>query len=86
MGVVHYDRLSSIVVLRCVTRCLGIRLDPGFRFRVGVLESRAGLDRASASGLLCRLDFRIQYLVIGGGCIAGHDGEVVDSDKGDRHK
>ena len=69
-----------------VTCCLGVRPDPGFRFGVGVPESGVGLDRASASGSLCRLDFRVRYLAIGGGCIVGHDGEAVDSDEGDRHE
>ena len=69
-----------------VMRCLGVHPDPGFRFGVGVPESGVGLDRASASGSLRRLDFRVRYLVIGGGRVVGRDGEAVDSDEGDRHK
>ena len=67
-------------------RCLGVRLDPGCRFRVGVPESGVGLDGASVSRSLRRLDFRIRYLAIGRGHIMGCDGEVVDSDEGDGHK
>ena len=36
------------------------------------------MDGASASGSLCRLCFRIRYLAMGGGHIAGHDGEASD--------
>ena len=60
--------------------------DPGSRFGVGVLESGVGWDRASASGSLRRLNFRIQYLVMGGGRIAGHNDEVVDLNRGDAHE
>ena len=67
-------------------RCLGVRPDPGFGFRVGVPESGVGLDGASVSRLLCRLDFHVRYLAIGGGHVAGRDGKAVDSDKGDRHE
>ena len=69
-----------------VTRCLGVRPDPGFRFGVRVPESGVGLDGASASGSLSRLDFHVRYLAIGGGCVMGHDGRTVDSDEGDRHE
>ena len=65
-----------------VTRCLGVHLDPGFGFGVGVPESRVGLDGASASGSLRRLNFRVWYLAIGG----GRDSKAVDSDEGDRHE
>ena len=67
-------------------RCLGVRPDPGFRFGVGVLESGVGLDGASVSESLCRLNFHIWYFTIGGGRIVGHDGEAVDLDEGDRHE
>ena len=77
---------SMSVPMDGVMHCLGVRPDPGFRFGVGVLESGVGLDGASVSGLLHQLDFHIWYLVIGGGRVVGHDGEAVDSDKGDRHK
>ena len=56
--------------------------DPRFRFGFGVPESGVGLDRASASGSLLLLDFRIWYLVIGGGHVAEHDGEASDWMKG----
>ena len=48
--------------------------------------SGVGLDRASASGSLCRLDFRIRYLAIGSRHVVGHDGEAVDSDERDGHE
>ena len=70
----------------CVTHCLGVCPDPGFRFGVGVPESGVGWDRASASGSLRRLDFRVRYLAIGRGRVAGRDGEAVDSDGGDAHE
>ena len=66
--------------------CLRVCLDPGFGFGVGVPESGAGLDRASASGSLHQLDFCVRYLAIGGGHVAGCNNEAVDSDEGDRHK
>ena len=69
-----------------VTRCLRVRPDLGFGFGVGVPESWVGLDGASASGLLRRLNFCIQYLAIGGGRITGCNGETVDLDEGDRHE
>ena len=69
-----------------VTCCLGVRLDPGFGFGVRVPESGVGLDGASVSGSLHRLDFRVRYLAIGRGRVTGHNGEAVDSDEGDRHK
>ena len=69
-----------------VTRCLRVRPDPGFRFGVGVLESGVGWDGASVSGLLHRLDFRVRYLAMGRGCVAGHDDETVDLNGGDAHK
>ena len=67
-------------------RCLGVRPDPGFRFRARVPESGVGLDGASASGLLHQLDFCVRYLAIGRGRIAGRNGEAVDSDEGDGHE
>ena len=69
-----------------VTRCLRVRLDPGFGFGVGVPESRVGWDGASASRSLHRLDFHVWYLVIGRGRVAGHNGEAVDSDGGDAYE
>ena len=69
-----------------VTRCLGVRPDLGFGFRVGVLESGVGWDGASASGSLCRLDFHVWYLAMGRGCVTGRDDEVVDSNGGDAHE
>ena len=69
-----------------VTRCLGVRPDPGFGFGVRVPESGVGWNGASASGLLCRLDFRVRYLAMGRGCVAGRDDEAVDSNGGDAHE
>ena len=69
-----------------VTRCLGVHPGPGFGFGVRVPESGMGWDGASASGLLCQLVFRVQYLVIGGGHVVGCNGEAVDSEEGDRHE
>ena len=69
-----------------VTCCLGVCPDLGFGFRVGVLESEVGWDGASASGLLRRLDFRVQYLAMGRGRVAGHDDKVVDLNGGDAHE
>ena len=66
-------------------RCLGVRLDPGFGFGVGVLESGVGWDGASASGSLRRLDFRIRYLARGRGHVVGRDNEAVNSNGGDVH-
>ena len=66
--------------------CLGIHPDPGFGFGVRVLESGLGWDRASASGLLRQLDFRIWYLAMGRGHVAGHNDEAVDSNGGDAHE
>ena len=63
--------------------CLGVRLDPGFGFGVRVPESGVGLDGASASGSLRRLDFHVQYLAMGRGHVTGCNGEAVDSDSGD---
>ena len=80
------DRLGSGDMWVGVMRCLRVRLDPGFSFGVGVPESGVGLDGASASGLLHQLDFCVQYLAMGGGHVAGCNGEAVDSDKGDRHE
>ena len=42
-----------------------------------------GWDEASASRLLCQLDFRVWYLARGRGHVAGRDNEVVDSNGGD---
>ena len=56
---------------------------PEFRFGFGVLEARVGLDRASASGSLCQLDFCIQYLAMGGGHITGRDNKASGWTKGD---
>ena len=67
-------------------RCLGVCPDLGFRFRVGVPESRVGWDRASASRSLHQLDFHVQYLARGRGHVAGHDDEAVDSNGGDVHE
>ena len=36
------------------------------------------MDRASVSGSLCRLCFHIRYLAMGGGHVAGRDGEASD--------
>ena len=69
-----------------VTHCLRVHPDPGFGFGVGVPESGVGWDGVSASGSLCRLDFRVRYLVRGRGRVAGHDDEVVDSNGGDAHE
>ena len=69
-----------------VTCCLRVRPDPGFGFRVGVLESGVGWDRASASGSLRRLDFRVRYLAMGRGRVVGHDDKAVDSNGGDAHE
>ena len=69
-----------------VMHCLGVRLDLGFGFGVGVPESRVGWDGASVSGSLCQLDFHVRYLAIGRGHVTGHDGEAVDSDGGDAHE
>ena len=66
--------------------CLGVRPDPGFGFGVGVPESRVGWDGASANGSLRRLNFRVQYLVMGRGCIVGCDNKAVDSNRGDVHE
>ena len=41
------------------------------------------MDGASASGSLHRLCFHVQYLAMGGGHIAGHDGKASDWTKGD---
>ena len=60
--------------------------DLGFRFGVRVPESGVGWDRASASRLLCRLNFHIRYLARGRGCVAGRDDEAVDSNGGDVHE
>ena len=67
-------------------RCLGVHPDPGFGFRVGVPESGVEWDGASASGSLCRLNFHVRYLVMGRGCVMGHDDEAVDSNGGDAHE
>ena len=56
--------------------------DPEFGFGFGVLESVVGLDGASASRSLCRLDFRVRYLVTGRGHTAGCNGEVGKRTKG----
>ena len=40
------------------------------------------MDGASASGLLCQLNFHIQYLVIGAGCVMGHNDKAWDQTKG----
>ena len=71
-----------------VTCCLRVCPDPGFGFGfgVGVPESGVGWDGASVSGSLCRLNFRIWYLAMGRGRVAGCDDEVVDSNRGDAHK
>ena len=69
-----------------VTYCLGVHPDPRFGFGVGVLESGVGWDGASASRSLRRLDFRVRYLAIGRGRVAGCDGEAVDSNGGDAHE
>ena len=69
-----------------VTCCLGVCPDPGFRFGVRVLESGVGWDGASVSGSLRRLDFRVRYLAMGRGRVAGRDDEVVDLNGGDAHK
>ena len=66
--------------------CLGVRPDLGFRFGVRVLESGVGLDGASASRSLFRLNFHVWYLVIGGGHVVECDSEAADLDVGDRHK
>ena len=65
-------------------RCLGVHPDPGFGF--GAPESGVGWDGASASGSLRRLDFRIRYLAMGRGRIAGRDDEAVDSNGGVAHE
>ena len=78
--------VNLVATMATVMCCLGVRLDPGFGFRVRVLESGVGLDGASASRLLRQLNFCVQYLAIGGGHIAGCDSEAVDSDEGDRHE
>ena len=57
-----------------------------FGFRVGVPESGVGWDGASASRLLRRLDFRVRYLVMGRGRVAGRDDKAVDSNGGDAHE
>ena len=56
--------------------------DLKFRFGFRVPESRVGLDRASASGSPRRLNFRVRYLAVGGGHVAGRDGEASDRMKG----
>ena len=56
--------------------------DLKFGFRFGVPESGVGLDGASASGPLRRLDFHVRYLAIGGGHATGHDGKASDQMKG----
>ena len=66
--------------------CLRVHLDPGFGFGVRVPESRVGWDRASVSGSLRRLDFRVQYLARGRGHVTGHNDEAVDSKRGDVHE
>ena len=63
-----------------------MRPDPGFGFRVGVLESGVGWDRASASRSLRRLDFCVRYLVRGRGRVVGCDDKAVDSNGGDVHE
>ena len=77
--------MSGALVDSSITRCLGVRPDPGFRFGVRVLESGVGWDRASVSGSLHQLDFRIQYLARGRGHVAGHDDKAVDLNGGDVH-
>ena len=57
--------------------------DPEFGFRFRVPEAGVGLDEASASESLCRLDFRVWYLAMGGGHTMGHDSEASDQTKGD---
>ena len=56
--------------------------DPEFGFGFRALETGVGLDGASASGSLCQLNFRVRYLVIGGGHVTGHDDEARDQTKG----
>ena len=79
-------RKGQVKETHSVTHCLGVRLGLGFRFRVGVPESRMGWDGASASRSLHRLVFRVRYLAIGRGHVVGHDGKAVDSEDGDRHE
>ena len=62
--------------------CLGVSPDLELGFGFGVPESGVGLDRASASGLLHRLDFCVWYLAIGGGHVTGCDSEASDWMKG----
>ena len=59
----------------------GLDLELGFGF--GVAETGVGMDRASASGSLRRLNFRIWYLAMGGGHAIGHDGKASDWTKWD---
>ena len=55
---------------------------PEFRFGFGVPGSVVGLDGASASGSLHRLDFHVRYLVTGRGHAVGRNGEVGKQTKG----
>ena len=48
----------------CVMCCLRVSPDMEFGFGFGVPESGVGLDGASVSGLLRRLDFCVRYLAI----------------------
>ena len=60
--------------------------DPEFRFGFRVLETGVGMDGASESGSLRRLDFCIQYLARGGGHAMECDGKASDWTKGDDDK
>ena len=73
-------------IVLTVTRCLGVRPDPGFGFGFGVPESGVGWDEASVSGSLHRLDFRVQYLAMDRGHVTGCNNEVVDSNREDVHE
>ena len=61
-------------------------LDPEFGFGFKVLEAGVGLDGASPSGSLHRLNFCVRYLVMGGGHITGCDDEASDWKKGDEEE
>ena len=60
--------------------------DPEFGFGFGVSETGVGMDWASASRSLRQLCFRIRYLAMGGGHVAGHNSEASDWMKGDNDK
>ena len=70
---------SSMVLAAPLGQCYMLSwggLDPEFGFGFGVPKDGVWMDWASASGSLCQLCFRIQYLTMGSGHVARHDGEA----------